>query len=352
MRRWLAGLLLAAVSPGFAGCGTTSYALRAVLDEIRFLSSAVPIEKALDDPTLTEDQRDKLRLIVKARDYAEQVIGLRVGGSYRQFVNLHGGSLTWNLSASRKDRFEPYVWNIPIAGAYPYLGYFKLDDAKAERDRLVALGYDTYIYEVDAFSTLGLLPDPVASPLLRRTIGSLADTVMHELTHNTIWRPGDSTFNESLANFVGRAAGLEFLTLEYGSDAEVIRQTRESNEDIERFNTFLLGLVDELRALYDSDLPAGEKIERRKPMFEAARERFADQVLPLMHNRNGFRSFTEKTINNAFLLVTVRYNSGQDVFDRVFAKVGGDWTTALAVFRQAAADADPFAFLEEFAEKD
>ena len=57
------------------GCGKTDYALGAVIGQLRLLQAAVPIETALDDPNLTQEQRDKLFFVVRVRDYAEEDFG-------------------------------------------------------------------------------------------------------------------------------------------------------------------------------------------------------------------------------------------------------------------------------------
>jgi len=338
-----AGLVVASV----CGCGTVGYSLGAVSGEIGLLLASVPIETALNDPALTPEQHDKLEFLVQARDYAEQVVGLNVGDSYRTFVLLQQDqALAWNLSASRKDALDPYVWDLPFAGPFPYLGFFSFDEAVAERDRLVGLGYDTLLYEVDAYSTLGLLPDPVASTLLRRSLASLADTVIHESVHNTIWKQGDTTFNESLATFIGRTASLEFLRFEFGQDTPLVEQAIRAREDNDRFNAFLQDMTTELNALYGSDVSFEEKLARREDIFEAGRQRFAAEILPLMNYPAAWASYTTFPFNNAFMMVNVRYHSNLDVFERVYEMTGRNWGQSLAYFRQAAESDDPIAFLQ------
>ncbi len=320
------------------GCGGEwDYALGAVRGEIAFLDKAVPIERALNDPSLTDEQREKLAFVVRARDYGEHVIGLDVGDSFRKFVNLDGETLAYNLSASPKDAIEPYVWDVPIVGKLTNLGFFVRGDAIAERDRLVKRGYDTFIYEVDAFSTLGLLGDPVASPLLRRSLGSLADTVMHELLHNTVWRDNDVNYNESLATFVGRTAGLQFLTVEFGEDDPIIAETQQGYEDAERFNAFLQELTAQLTDLYATDVSRDEKIAAREAIIMAQQARFAEEVLPQFHRIDRYEWFVDQLVNNAFLLVQTRYNSDQDLFEAVYEFTGRDWSISLDLFGQAAA---------------
>ena len=339
------GLWLSCSIGSMAGCGwPPGYLVSVMGGELDFLSRTTPIETALDDPALTDEERAKLAFLIRGRDYAEQVVGLNVGNNYRTFVNLGGEPLAWNLSASRKDAIEAYYWPLPLIGPIPYLGFFDLDQAFAERDRLVGIGYDTLIYEVETYA-LWVLPDPVASPMLERDYGYLADVVMHELLHNTVFKLGDTTFSESLAVFVGRTAGVEFLETEFGPDAPVVDEVRGRHEDEDRFNTFLEELIAELNALYASELSPAEKITAREPIFQSARDRFAADILPLMNNPSDYESVTDFPFNNAFLLVNIRYNSDQDVYAGIYEMTGRNWPQALALFAEAADTDDPVQFL-------
>jgi predicted aminopeptidase len=336
---------------GVAGCGpgTTlwswQYALGAVRGEMDYLGRAVPIEQGLEDPNLTDEQRAKLAFVIRARDYAEQSIGLNVGSSYRRFVNLNGQVLAWNLSGSRRDAIEAYLWQVPVLGPISYLGFFNHDEAAAERQRLLDAGYDTLLYEVDAFSTLGLLPDPVSSALLDRSYPGLADTVIHELLHNTVWVSRSTVYSESLATFVGRTGALQFIEQEYGAGADLLTQARNSYEDGDRINEFLKEMMAEVQALYAREIPSEEKIAGRETIFEAARQRFTVEVQPTLHSPALYAGYARVPYNNAFLLVNVRYNSDLGIFAEVFEATGRSWPEALAAFRQAGSETDPFAAL-------
>ncbi len=340
-----ASLMLTGV---LAGCGgPPGYILTAAAGQLDFLDRAAPIEDSLsNDPTLTDEQRDKLAFVVRARTYAEDVVGLNIGNSYQEFVNLGGEPLAWNLSASRKEAFIPATWSFPFIGTFPYLGFFDLDRAETERDRLKDEGYDTMLYELDTYA-IPILPDPITSPMLERSHISLADTIMHELLHNTIFRANDADFNESLATFVGREAGLEFLAEEFGMDDPILEEARESYEDEAIFNAFIADSIDRLQELYTSGKPTERILTEREAVFDAIRETFRDDVLPEMNNRERYEVFGEFPLNNAFLLAGARYNDHQELYAAVHDANDRDWSLTLAVFDQASRSNNPIAFLEQ-----
>ena len=348
MRRWQRTVLCSLMVLGLAltgGCTEISYMLGAAGGELNLLSSMVPIEQGLSDTSLTEEELAKLDLVIKTRDYAEQTIGLNVGQSYRNFVNLHGKPLAWNLSASRKDAISPYTWNLPFIGPISYLGYFNFDEAKTERDRLVGQSYDTMLYELDAYSTVGLLPDPLTSAIFRREEENLVDTVIHELLHNTIWYSGDAVFSESLATFVGRTGAIEFLKAHFGEDAPIVQEALIEYEDMDQFNAFLFALTGRLDELYSSEVGSEAKIAARATLFEDGRQRVTTELLPALHEPQRYQSYASFPFNNAFLMVNGRYNTDLTLFQRVHDQTGHNWGASLTVFRNAAGSQDPFGYL-------
>src|SRR5215813_14172097 len=63
------------------GC-SPSYVLRAGYEEAKLLWSRQPIEEILQRPDLEAATREKLQLVLRVRQFAEQELGFRVDGSY------------------------------------------------------------------------------------------------------------------------------------------------------------------------------------------------------------------------------------------------------------------------------
>jgi predicted aminopeptidase len=329
-----------------AGCIDLGYLIPAAIGQLDLLRNSIPISQAIDDGGLSEEQAAKLELILDAREYARDVIGLNVGNDYTTFYESGGEPVAYNVSACRKDAFEPKLWQFPIVGTVPYLGFFDYDAALARYDQLTAEGLDVFMYEVDAYSGLGYFSNPVLSPMLDRSEISLADTVFHELLHSTIWRANDTSFNESLATFVGRTAAVRYITDRYPDRPELVREAMDLFEDGDRYSDAMLALFNDLDSFYSSGLSSEARIAGREAIYQAGRDRFAAEVQPLMNRPERYDWVRSIPTNNAWMMGIRRYNLDLDVFERVFAATGEDWPASMELFRASARTADPYAFLE------
>ncbi len=325
-------------------CG---YAVSVLLGELDLLANAQTIDQALASDDLTEHQKQRLRYAVRVRDYAADQIGLDVGNSYQTFYNTGGGPLAYNLSACPPDELEPLTWTFPIVGTFEYLGFFDQTQAEAFRDAVIDAGFDVFFYEVDAYSTVNIVPDPIYSSMLERDDIDLAEVVFHELTHNTVFS-GDIVFSESIATFVQRAAALRFLADTYGEDAEIVDRARERHADENLFTEWIDQLYDELRALYGSERSREDKLIEREDIVEQARTRFVDDYLPLLFEPDSYGGVVNAEINNAVVLAYRRYHSGFDTYQEAFEELDGSFPRLLSLFTEASQAPRPSAFIQEW----
>src|SRR5688500_14695128 len=200
----IALVLFLALTP--TGC----YLSRAGWEEARILAGRKDIARLVEDADTDEVTRRKLQLVLAARAFARDSIGLDVGESFTTYSRLRRDTLVLVLSAAYRDRLEPHTWWFPIVGRVPYKGFFDFDAARDAARDLQAEGLDTYLRPSAAFSTLCWFNDPLLSTTLRYDSLDLANTVIHEVTHNTFYAPGQAVFNESFATFVG-ARGAEWF---------------------------------------------------------------------------------------------------------------------------------------------
>lgn len=334
---------------GLVGCDGLTYVAHVAKGQLAIQGHTEPIDDVLASGQLTEEEEAKLRLIVDARQFAVDTIGLNAGDSYTTFYDTGGDPLAYNLSAARRDALVPHTWTFPIVGEVPYLGFFDEDYMQQVKQDLINEGYDTYSYEVDAYSTLGVFEDPVRSTMLRRGTLSLAETVIHELLHNTVWRANATIFNESLATFVGRTGAVEFLRAEYGEDSGWPEVATAYYADVDVVNRFLFDLYGALETYYAQPLGKQELIAGREAVYQAQRDRFVAAILPTLNYPDSFAGYANLPTNNAWMLGHYRYNLDLTLFAQVYAAVGEDWPAALEVYRAAAdAKSDPFQYLRDW----
>ena len=303
-----------------------------------------PISKVLASRDLDRDVRDRLEFIQEVRRFAERRIGLSRSRNYGSYIDIGEGPVSWQLTASARDRLEPVQWTYPVVGRFPYRGYFDLGRAKRDRDRLEARDFDTLLRPVGAYSTLGWFEDPILSTMLRYGDGDLAELVIHELAHATVWIPGQVSFNESLATFVGEAGALQFMRERHGREAAVVRGMLDRRSDERTFNRFMRGVADELQALYASERTYDEKLKEREAAFKRAKVRF--YRLDLKTGR--FSGFPQRRLNNAVLMAYRTYHEKVDVFDRVYRTLGQDLNAAVKLFKECESQPDPSRYLEDW----
>ncbi|MDE2878504.1 aminopeptidase [Candidatus Palauibacter soopunensis] len=325
-----AALVLILVCAG--GC-SPAYVLRAGWEEARILSARRPIRAVIHDTTVARETRDKLRLVLDARDFAERDLKLRAGASYESFAQLNRDTLVLNVLAAPEFALRWKTWWFPIVGHLPYKGYFDFDDARAEAASLAEEGYDVSLRPVSAFSTLGWFPDPIMSTTLRLDSLGLVETVIHEITHSTYFPTGQADFNESFANFVGHRGAIEFFC-EAVADESACQRARWRWEDTRVFGHFFHSILAPLEEVYASTLPDDAKRAAKREVFEAAARRFDTEYKPRLHAR--YASIDPDGLDNAWIISRLLYYTRLDDFERVYESHGALVPAVEALMREAA----------------
>ena len=337
-RKIVALLSIAATALIFATCSPI-YVIRAGIEEAKILSRRRPIPDVIADPATSAATRAKLELVIQARTYADQQLGLDAGESYTTYSWVDSDTLLMVVSAARKDRFQAYTWWFPIVGRVPYKGYFNFDHAYEEARELEARGYDTNVRPSAAFSTLGWFNDPLLNTLLRYGDVALAGTVIHEITHNSIYLSGQAGFNESFANFVGDRGAVDFFCTRDPQDARC-RSAEAGWQDNIVFGTALSDLVGRLQRVYkDSSLTVAQKVRDRDTVFANWASSYQRDVVP-QYRTLAFTNFATQPLNNARLIGTRLYYERLDLFEQVFQRYNRDLRAATHAIMEAA-KADP-----------
>jgi predicted aminopeptidase len=310
---------------------TGRYLLRGAWEEAKILARRRPLADILADSATTPALRAKLQLVLAARAFAADSLGLRVGESFTTYSETGHDTLTLIVSGAYRDRLKSYTWWFPVVGRVPYKGYFDFDEARRQERALNARGFDTRLGAVSAFSTLGWFNDPLLPSTLRADSLTLANTVIHELTHNTYYAAGGAVFNESFANFVGsRGAQRFFLSRGQPAAAAEVAARWDDEKVLGRFWASLYARVDSaFKAHPGEDAPAvADRLAAREVLFGEARLALLHQLAPQLKTIS-IRSVERVKLDNAVLMSRRVYLTDLDAFDAVLAKDGGDLRRAV-----------------------
>jgi predicted aminopeptidase len=322
MRRGFLAIALALVVLALISAPTACYLSRGAWEEAKILSRRQPISELVANPGTPKDAREKLKVVLAAREFAKDSLKLRTKDSFTTYSRLDHDTLVLLVSAAYRDTLKPYTWWFPIVGRVPYKGYFDFDAARRTAKDLAANGFDVYVRPSDAFSTLGFFNDPLLNTTLKADSLGLANTVIHELTHNTFYASGQAPFNESFAMFVGARGAAAFFRAR-GQEAAAGKLDAEWEDDklLARFWSRVMKSLDSAYAAHPSDKAA--RISARDTVYLGARAALVGEIGPLFKTINP-RYAQRVPLDNASLLARRVYASDLDVFDRIYDREGRD----------------------------
>ena len=305
---------------------TGCFYLKSAYHQVSLLNQRVPIEEAMRDPSLTEDDKRKLRLSQDVRLFSQENLGLKSNGNYSSFVKLNRDSVTYVVSAAPKWELKHYLWSFPFVGKVPYKGFFVEDDAKEEEKGLKEEGLDTYLRGVSAYSTLGWFKDPLLSSMLRYKDTDLVNTLIHETVHATLYIKSNADFNERLAVFMGNWGTEIFYKQKEGADSKTLEKIRLENNDEKIFAAFISKEIEMLGHWYESATDKQEEI--RQARLKEIQQRFETEVKPRLKSKS-FEQFPKLQLNNARLLIYKTYLQDLSVFEKLAEKLGWDYRAFL-----------------------
>src|SRR5204862_1292381 len=347
--RLLKRILLIAIGAMAAGAALmliisadARYIARAGVEEARLLLRRRSIDKLIADSTVPAALRQRLSLVLAARAYSSDSLGLAVGKTYTTYVDVGRDTLLLVLSGSRRDKLHEVTWHYPIVGVVPYKGFFKAARARREAERLEGQGLDVFLRPSGAFSTLGYLSDPLFSTAMSRDTMELVATVIHELAHNTLYVKSQTPFNESFASFVGYRGAEAFFRSRH--DTLDARRAKSRWTDERTLDVFYAELARRLDSAYAEPL-SGERFEQvRTTLFGWAREQLRGTVGQSLETYD-WRWFAQAPLNNAVVIAERLYRMNLNLFDEVYLQNNADIAETvraiqIRVFTQP--DRDPY----------
>lgn len=320
-----------------SGCSTIGYYSQAAGGHLEMMRQARPVPEVVADPATPDALKQRLALSQRMRDFAVSELKLPDNNSYRRYADLKRDAVVWNVVAAPELSLTLKTWCFPIMGCVGYRGYFTQAEAAALAAELQGQGYETRVYGVPAYSTLGwstwLGGDPLLNTFLDWPEIELARLVFHELAHQVAYASDDTTFNESFATAVERIGGRRWLE-RFGTDeqrrrADVVERRRAD------FRSLTQRYRGELQAAYAAPGDeAGRRAEKARLMQALRADYQALKQGPWM----GFAGYDEwfQQANNASFGVLAAYTELVPQFERLYEAQGSDFERFYAAVRELA----------------
>jgi predicted aminopeptidase len=126
-------------------CSGATYLFHAAIGQYERIADAVPIQDALKDPSLGDQESAHLNMIGPLKQFAVERLGLKPTESYSTVCLKPQSSFIYTVSASPKDLLSRVTWWFPVVGRVPYLGFFDLTEARAKGKSLAKEGMERLI---------------------------------------------------------------------------------------------------------------------------------------------------------------------------------------------------------------
>ncbi len=348
LKKFVYGIIILLVILILISFNSIIYLSSIVTDQIGLVLKADDINSIVDDGQIDENIRDQLKLIPEIMKFGDKV-GFPQTKAYSKYTQLQREVFLHSLSASKKDKFEDYIWKWPFVGKLSYKGFIEKDDALEEQSKLKDYDYDTHIGKSSAMSTLGIFPDPIITTMMNESdVTVLVNTIYHERTHQLFFRKDEVIFNENSAVLLGSITALDFLKEKFGDNSEEHQtQIIRINDEL-LFSEFIDEFYNELEQLYLSDLTPNEKIEKREEIFQKHLQKFEVVKEKLSES---FKNFDQEEINNAYILSLYRYYGKLHKYYKVHEKLGNNLQRTINFFNDAAhSSEEPDEAIKEFIE--
>jgi predicted aminopeptidase len=311
-----------------SGCANLGYYWQSAAGHLKMMNAAKPVEEWLADTQAPERLKTRLALSQRIRTFAVTELKLPDNPSYRRYADLKRSAVVWNVVAAPAYSVTLKTWCFPVTGCVSYRGYFDEAQARADAAQLAREGYESNVYPVPAYSTLGWMNWAGGDPLLNTFIGypegELARLIFHELAHQVVYAKNDTMFNESFATAVERLGGERWLATQAPEPAR--QEYAEFNGRRNQFRALALATRKRLEKIYaDTVGPERDRLkEEALRDFRAGYAKLRDSWGGDPARFRGYDLYVERA-NNASFGAQAAYDELVPGLEALFEREGRDW---------------------------
>jgi predicted aminopeptidase len=324
-------LFLASLLILLTGCGNLLYLSKLGWHQSLITFHSVPVQEVLEDERVGHETKEKICFIQEVKHYGEEKLGLKRKKSYSKYFEVVGPVL-YVITASEKDCLRLYHWNFPITGKVTYKSFFTEKGVLKEKRFLETKGYDTFVQQAGAYSTLGWLKDPIFSSMLQWSEATLSHLILHEMTHATVYFKGQTDFNEQMATFFGNQGAIDFLIEKYGKESKEVMEAIHNQEDDLLFARWIEEAYQRLFNYYAKEISKEEKLGGREEIFRSIQEEF--RKIKDQFKTDSYTDFDQLDLNNAVLLAFRRYIHRLKNFQALYEYFGNDLKRMIDLFKE------------------
>lgn len=321
LKNLLKTLAIFALLLSLLSCSTISYYSQSIHGHLSTWMKRQDIQAMLDDPEVKVELKQRLRLILKIREFASAELGLPNNYSFKSYVDIKREHIVWNVIAAPEFSVEPIKFCFPVVACLSYKGYFSKKRAEREATKLSAKGYDVSLGGVTAYSTLGWFSDPVLNTFVHWQEARLSGLIFHELAHQMIYIAGDTTFNESFASMV-EIEGVNRWMQKRGTPELSKRYYLSLKRDSE-FMQLIMHTRNRLKALYAKQLDAAQMRSKKAHEFARLRKEYL-RYKKRWHGYSGYDLFVQSDMNNAKIASAATYFEYIKSFQNMLKQHQGD----------------------------
>ena len=309
--------VLTIFAAGLTSCSTAKYYSHAVFGHLQLTTGLTPIQKVVDQDDTNKELRRQLELVTELRDFAENKLSLDVGKAYSKYKHLDRAAAVWVVYAASTFSTELQTWKYPIVGEYQSRGFFKERMAKEYSAKLHSQGYDVYVGEAAAYSTLGWFSDPLLSTFLNDTDEEQAETLFHELAHRTYYLKGDTMFNESFATSFAQKSVQ--LWLKEKGDEKRLEKYQKKLKRRDEFRSLLQETKNGLSLIYKNENNDSDGIlKKRKQDSIQSFKAICITLRKKWNSPESLKSWIDEEVNNAKIAASSIYLLKVPYFNRLW----------------------------------